>query len=246
MFIMNNPLLAFIALLFLNTAALAQSGLESEGINSNNEFERVVIESKEYGFVDKDAVWVTQEIPVCWENPQDKFKNQMNLVEISIQETWDRYSNLSFKGWEKCQSDNFIGIRILISDAHPHVKQLGSKLDGIKNGMVLNFTYKTAAGFQNCNDNDTIYELCVRSIGVHEFGHAIGLDHEQNRSDMSDENCSPEKDSSGNPIVRGTHFLTPYDPDSVMNYCNPKYNNLGKLSYFDILSVQSLYGSPSQ
>jgi hypothetical protein len=41
-------------------------------------------------------------------------------------------------------------------------------------------------------------------------------------------------------------MLTPYDPESVMNYCNPVYNNDGRLSLRDIQSVQLKYGVPTQ
>jgi hypothetical protein len=37
-------------------------------------------------------------------------------------------------------------------------------------------------------------------------------------------------------------MLTPYDPSSVMNYCNLKYNNEGLLSKMDIAALQTLYG----
>ena len=38
--------------------------------------------------------------------------------------------------------------------------------------------------------------------------------------------------------------LTPYDPDSVMNYCNKRYNNYGRLSEFDRRALAILYGAP--
>jgi hypothetical protein len=38
-------------------------------------------------------------------------------------------------------------------------------------------------------------------------------------------------------------LLTPYDPHSVMNYCNQKYNNDGQLSDLDKQAVQQLYGA---
>lgn len=39
-------------------------------------------------------------------------------------------------------------------------------------------------------------------------------------------------------------LLTAYDPLSVMNYCNMRYNNDGNLSALDIAAVVALYGAP--
>jgi hypothetical protein len=39
--------------------------------------------------------------------------------------------------------------------------------------------------------------------------------------------------------------LTPYDPESIMNYCNPKFYNDGNLSELDVLAVRQLYGAPA-
>jgi hypothetical protein len=38
-------------------------------------------------------------------------------------------------------------------------------------------------------------------------------------------------------------MLTPYDPHSVMNYCNQKYNNDGQLSDLDVKALQQIYGA---
>jgi hypothetical protein len=78
-------------------------------------------------------------------------------------------------------------------------------------------------------------ESCIRSIAVHEFGHAIGFAHEQNRNDTPGE-CA-EKPQGPN----GDVMLTPWDLHSVMNYCNPVYNNNGVLSDDDIISVNKIY-----
>ena len=39
-------------------------------------------------------------------------------------------------------------------------------------------------------------------------------------------------------------LLTPYDPQSIMNYCNTSWNNGGKLSALDQVAVAKLYGTP--
>jgi hypothetical protein len=158
----------------------------------------------------------------------------MTLVQKSVAESWEAASQVRFTGWQKCGVQNR-GIRILIDDSGPHTKGLGKRLDGVVNGMVLNFTFDNWA--QSCK---TMRDACVKSIAVHEFGHGLGFAHEHNRPDKPGECQEPAQGSNG------TAQLTPYDPHSVMNYCNPVYNNNGILSRYDKEGVQSVYGEPAE
>jgi len=182
------------------------------------------------------AVWNRRDIPVCWETPPTANKAARDLVRQSVAETWQAASKLTFKGWYACAEEN-AGIQIRIADKSeigPHNKGLGRDLNAKPNGMVLNFT------FQNWGtDCKQKVEFCIKTIAVHEFGHAIGLAHEQNRFDATGE---WQKLAQG---PNGDLPLTPYDPDSVMNYCNEKYNNDGALSALDKKAVAELYGSPN-
>lgn len=79
-------------------------------------------------------------------------------------------------------------------------------------------------------------EFCVRAIAAHEFGHALGFAHEQNRSDAPAW-CRDQAQGHDGDI-----FMTPYDSQSIMNYCNPAWNNNGGLSANDIAGLQFWYG----
>ena len=139
---------------------------------------------------------------------------------------------MRFVGWTACQPDA-PGIRILVSDTGepPETLGVGKYLNKRPHGMTLNFTYKNWG--RNCQSNP---EFCIYAISVHEFGHALGFTHEQNRDDAPPE-C--KKDQQG---INGDYKVTQYDPNSIMNYCNPKWNGDGKLSALDILAVQKFYG----
>lgn len=188
---------------------------------------------KPYGAILASDKWDKTQIAVCWENPSPGSTLAMQWTRDAISKTWESVSPIRFTGWLKCAAVNK-GVRIQIADTGPYVKMLGHYLDGKVNGMVLNFSFKHWS--TSCQDT---MEYCVRAIAVHEFGHALGFTHEQNRADTPGE-CTQ--------LAQGTNpdkTLTPYDPDSVMNYCNKKWNNNGYLSALDIQAVQLLYPKAS-
>ncbi|MCR9136855.1 MAG: M12 family metallopeptidase [Alphaproteobacteria bacterium] len=189
---------------------------------------------KEKGWPRLELTWETSSIPVCWENATEDNKWYRSIVQQSIVDTWQSHSGITFSGWENCVSGNR-GIRILIADQGPHTKGLGTLLDGKKNGMVLNATYQNWS--PSCQNR---LAYCSYVIAVHEFGHALGFAHDQNRPDTP-EHCDLKQGSDGSPE---TVSWTPWDEKSVMNYCNPKWSNGGRLSKFDIYLVQRLYGKP--
>lgn len=187
-----------------------------------------------YAYVLRESVWFDRKIYVCWENPNPEFSSEMKLVQQTIADSWEANSGLVFSGWQRCAKENR-GIRIRIDDSGPRTVGLGRKLDNVKNGMYLNFSFK------NWNPGcQALRETCIRAIAIHEFGHAIGLAHEQNRPDTPGE-CSIRKQGPNGDIL-----LTPYDPLSVMNYCNDIYEGEVKLSKLDVLAVQTLYGTPKE
>lgn len=172
----------------------------------------------------------TTYIPVCWENP-DGYATERSWVKSAVADTWERAANISFHGWGKCSSNNE-GLRIFIADTRSKTYGLGKGLDGLENGMELNFT------FRNLNPScqaPNKKERCVKSLAVHEFGHALGF-------------LDEDTDGSGNAACddfsgEGGWRLSSSDRQSVMNYCNPRWNGGGELSAIDIKDIQTLYGA---
>jgi Bacterial tandem repeat domain 1/Astacin (Peptidase family M12A) len=201
--------------------------------------------------VARKSLWPSPNVPVCWETAGST--TEKNWVRQAVSTTWETASILNFTGWGQCNS-NSKGIRIQVADVGPHTTELGTNINGKSNGMVLNFTFgtwstscqdggKTPSGYNSADriSSTTEREYCIKAIAVHEFGHAVGIAHEQNRAETDGSLCAKERQGSN-----GDWNVTPYDLKSVMNYCNPSWNGNGQLSSEDRTGISLLYGKGTE
>jgi hypothetical protein len=216
-----------------------QSNDPLQGENALN-FQPIAKNLDDRAYMLRAAAWrwkpfEPHQIFVCWENPSEAYKPQMAEVQSAIRSTWQAYSSISFVWSSNACTERSVGIRIEIADAGAVTQGLGRQVDGVHNGMTLNFDFRNWN--TGCRDA-SVYDTCVKAVAVHEFGHAIGFAHEQNRPDTPGECAQPAQGPNGDAM------LTPWDVHSVMNYCNPTYINGGVLSQLDIQALQTVYGKP--
>lgn len=142
---------------------------------------------------------------------------------------------MRFKGWTECGKTNDGGIKITVEDERPW-SILGNCADSETQSMLLNFTF---GNFQKtrCKSNA---DQCIWSIAIHEFGHALGLLHEQD-SPNTEEWCKAKHIGTAPANFLKAKILTDWDASSVMNYCFDIYSHRAQLSDCDIAGYHEVY-----
>lgn len=259
----NNPLIvSLVAVLLMigagrNVAIAQTSALDHPMLSSpaspvtiggdNNDYLVHGISNKSFLYI--RAKWPTDRdgvtrIPVCWEDPEPAHERQRELFRAAVINTWQLYSAIQFQNWGACDAQDTNAIHIAVGNYWPQ-SGIGVSIKGKAAGMKMNFSFDGPDEWKFCK---AIADACIRKVGIHEMGHALAFMHEQTRNDTPDMCISSQKGEGR--VTEGmpgyTTAGTPWDPDSIMNYCNPVWNNNGHLSSLDVLALQKVYGSPKR
>jgi hypothetical protein len=206
------------------------------------------------------TVWQSApvELEVCWENPeaaeplpgeidQTSGWQRREWVRLALKRTWEREARIIFVGWQQCQNENNpttpphtygprrpgtadenIKIQITTTGGGQNPAH-GSWGDYQQSGLILNL---------HCGSQE-----CIEYLAIHEFGHALGLYHGEERSDWPTNipGCPPQ--DWGDPIY--PWWPIPIElqwgvPDrySVMAYCSGGPNSLSPV---DIAGITRAY-----
>lgn len=181
-------------------------------------------------YVDLGARWPSRSIPVCWNNSSAETKSLQEMVSNYVS---SEFAQASIKfTWSDCASlgNGITAIRIQIVTTGTdrpwsYIGPVNSTTT-----MLLNFSN------ERCNPSNTNRDSCILGDSLHEFGHAVGLRHEQDRPDSLCEE-EPRRDGKGTLVGK-------YDPSSIMNYCHDYFRPSARpvLSSGDMAGITHVYG----
>ncbi len=187
-------------------------------------------------------------VPLCWYTPG--YAREKAIIQGAIARTWVAVSNVNVTWREGCPTtgtERFVKVQIgrhgMVPDGRGGM-YYDHSTDGQTRGLGMAALSSPTAAPADLfgtpgmtfwvEDNGGSVAPRMEYVAVHEFGHVLGFAHEQDRAEQEARACGPAG-------VGGTN-VGPYDPESVMNYCNHFGNYRGVLSEGDVAGARQLYG----
>lgn len=215
-----------ITALALSTQGCVGDSTEAPGMNLHSHGEALAEAGSYYSW--------REEIPVCWQF--GGFSSEKRITRNAVEASWESAAAVNFTGWGRCPSGSTRGVRIArrtgATSPSSDVGKRGASSDA---NMWLHM--RPEQWSDRCEGDRT---ACLQWIARHEFGHALGFGHEQDRPDATGKCIGELEDDQIDPGA-ATPISPIYDAGSVMNYCAPR---LSQLSPLDIDGVRRTYGFP--